>query len=101
LHHDSSHPHVAAAARKQTNRILKFEVLPHSPYSPILAPCDFHASVPLKEALSGRRFGCDEEVQEAVRTWIREQPKTFLSDVIRKLVDRYKKCVELQGTVEK
>ena len=96
MHRDSSHPHAAAATR-QTNRSLKFEVLLHPPYSPILAPCDFHACGPLKEALGGRRFVCDEEMQEAVHTWIREQPETCLSDVIRKLVDRHKKCVELQG----
>jgi hypothetical protein len=50
-----------------------------------------------KEALLGRQFGRDEEVKEAVHTWIREQPKPCFSDRIRKLVDRYKKCVELLG----
>ena len=96
LHYDSSHPHAAAATR-QANRNRKFEVLPHPTYSPVLAPCDFHACGPRKEALHCHRFGCDEEVQKAAHTWIREQPETCLSDVIRKLVDRHKKCVELQG----
>jgi hypothetical protein len=95
LHHDSAQPHVAAATR-QTNRNLKFEVLPHPPYSSHLTLCDFHACGPLNEVLRGRRLGCDEEVQEAVRTRVRELLKTCLSDGIRKTVDRYRKFVELQ-----
>jgi hypothetical protein len=35
-------------------------------------------------------------VNEVVPTLIREQPKTFFSDGMRKLVDRYRKGVELQ-----
>jgi hypothetical protein len=55
LHHDSAHPYFAAAT-KQTNRNLKFEILPHPPYSLDLAPCDFQAFGPLKEALGDRRL---------------------------------------------
>jgi len=43
----------------------------------------------------GRGFGIDEEVKEAVHTWIRQQSKTF-SDGIRKLVDGKQRRVELQ-----
>jgi hypothetical protein len=99
LQHDVAHPHAAAATRQKI-RNLKFEVLPHLPYSPILTSCDFHACGPIKEALRGGRFGCD-EVQEAVPAWIWEQPKTCLSDVIRKLVDRYKKCLNCRETILK
>ena len=45
----------------------------------------------LNEALSGRRFGSNDEVKEAVR----EQPNTYFSNWIKKLVDR--KRVEMQG----
>lgn len=61
-----------------------------------LSPCDFHAFVPLKDALSGRRCGSD-EVIEVVHKWIRKQPKTCFSDGIRKLADGYKPYVELEG----
>jgi len=36
-------------------------------------------------------------VKEVVRTWIREQPKTFFSDGIMELVDCIKNFVELPG----
>jgi hypothetical protein len=39
---------------------------PHPPYSPDLAPSDYHVSGPLKEAMGGKEFRSDEEVQQAV-----------------------------------
>jgi len=64
---------------------LGFELLQH-PHSPDLAPSDYHIFGPLKEALHGRRIISDEEVKEAVHTWLREQPKSF-STGIQKLVE--------------
>lgn len=83
-------------AKVETIQNLKFEVLPHPPYSPDLIPCDFHAFGPLREALHGHWFGSDEKVKEVMCTWIREQPKLFFSDGIRKLVDCLN-FVELPG----
>jgi hypothetical protein len=96
LHHDSAFPHFAAATI-ETIPNLKFEVQPHPSYSLDLAPCDCHAFGPLKKALLGSQFGSAEEVKEEVHTWIREHPKPCFSGGIRKLVDNYKKCVELLG----
>jgi hypothetical protein len=46
--------------------ILGCTVLPHPPYSPDLAPSDFHLFGSLKDAISGKRFGGDDEVIEEV-----------------------------------
>jgi histone-lysine N-methyltransferase SETMAR len=91
LHHDNVCPYVMVAT-VETIHNLKFEVLPHPPYSPDLIPCDFHAFGPLREVLHGYWFGSDEKEKEVVCIWIREQPKTFFSDGIRKLVDCLKLC---------
>jgi len=53
-------------------------VLPHPPYSPDLAPSDFHLFPKLKEHLMGQRFSCDEEVKSAVRKWVLKQNAKFL-----------------------
>jgi len=95
LHHDKARHHTAAAT-VETEQQLGFE-LQHAPYSPDLAPSDDHIFGPLKEALRGRRFASDEEVKEAVHTWLREQPKSFFSAGIQKLVERYNKCIVSQG----
>jgi hypothetical protein len=52
---------------------------------------------PLKDALRGRRFGNDDELKEALHSWLTAQPKTFFSDGIKKLVQRCEKCVEKKG----
>jgi hypothetical protein len=38
----------------------------------------------------------EEEIQ-AVHKWLRDQPKTFFVEGIRKLVDRCTKCIEKEG----
>jgi len=48
---DNAHPHVAARTM-DTIKKLKWYVLPHAPYSPDLAPSDYHLFSPLKEHLS-------------------------------------------------
>jgi len=60
-------------------------------------PRDYHSFGPLKEALRGRRLTSSEEVKEAVHTWLREQPKSFFSAGIQKLVEQYNKCIVSQG----
>jgi hypothetical protein len=37
-----------------------------------------------------------EEIQ-AVHKWLRDQPKTFFVEGIRKLADRWTKCIEKEG----
>ena len=92
LHHDNARPRTAVATVETVQQLLQ-----HPPYSPDLAPSIYHIFGPLKEALHGRRFTSDEEVKEAVHTWLREQPKIFFSAGIQKLVERYNKCIVLQG----
>ena len=84
LLHDNSRSHTAAHTAN-TLRKLKFEVMAHPPYSPDLAPSDYHLFGPLKEVLRGRRFTSDQEVKEVVHSWLAAQLKTF-SEGIRKLV---------------
>jgi transposase len=43
----------------------------HPPYSPDLAPSDYHLIGPLKDHLKGYHYETDEAVQEAVQSWLR------------------------------
>jgi len=49
--------------RKEQRVCNKIAVIPHPPYSPDLAPCDFFLFPKLKLKLKGRRFGTAEEIQ--------------------------------------
>ena len=73
LLHNNAHPHSALAAIEAIRR-LKFELLPHLPY---------------KRGFACRKFAGDDEVKDAVHTWLRSQlkkkKKTFFADGIRRL----------------
>ena len=73
---DNARPHTARSALA-TIQDPSFEGLSHPPYSPDLAPIDFHVFGPLKEAMGSKSFRSDEEVQQAVHEWLRSQPKDF------------------------
>jgi len=48
-------------------------------------------------ALRSWRFAVDDVVKEAVHDWLRSQPQTFFSNGIKKLTDRWAKCMEKKG----
>jgi histone-lysine N-methyltransferase SETMAR len=58
LHHDNARPHTARATQERIQE-LQWE-LEYPPYSPDLAPSDFHLIGPLKNHLGGKRLA-DEE----------------------------------------
>jgi hypothetical protein len=96
LLHDNARPHTAAHTM-DTLRALKFEVLKHPPYSPDLVPSDFHLFGCMKEHLRGQKFADDNELMEAVQSWLKAMPKSFFLEGIHKLVDRWTKCVAKNG----
>jgi histone-lysine N-methyltransferase SETMAR len=65
----------------ETLKQLKWEA-----YSPDLVPSDFHLFRPLKEAVRGRQFSCDDDVKAAVHQWLHAQPNTIFCDGIKQLV---------------
>ena len=79
--------------------IAKFgwNVLPHPPYIPELAPSDFHLFGPLKDALHGARFEDDESMIGAVRLWLLEQETSWYREAMHALVSRWRKAVGVDG----
>ncbi|KOX79111.1 Histone-lysine N-methyltransferase SETMAR, partial [Melipona quadrifasciata] len=60
--HDNARPHVALAVRQ---KLLQFDwdVLPHPPYSPDLAPSDYYLFLSLKNSLRGKSFKSISEIK--------------------------------------
>jgi histone-lysine N-methyltransferase SETMAR len=56
---------------------FKWDTSDHPPYSPDLAPSDFHLFLRLKKRLSGKKFDDDYDVQEEIMTWFTEQTADF------------------------
>ena len=69
LLHDNARPHTAARTKEELEK-LKFDVLPHPPYSPDLAPADFALFPRMKRLLRGRVFENRECLEREVRRTI-------------------------------
>ncbi|GBL88131.1 hypothetical protein AVEN_71302-1 [Araneus ventricosus] len=65
--------------------------------SPDLDPSDFHLFLKLKELLGGKRFGSDEELENAVTTWFSELETEEYNLEIVNLVERYDRCLNVGG----
>jgi histone-lysine N-methyltransferase SETMAR len=76
LQHDTARPHTARATAKKI-KDLRLECIPHTAYSPDLAPSDYHVFGPLKEAVGGKKFSTDDDIKEAVHRWLRSQSEEF------------------------
>ncbi len=94
--HDNARPHTAEMTQAMLET-LKWEVFPHPPHSPDLAPSDFHLFPAMHVAFGGKRFNSDEEVQQAVLSYLRKLAAEFYFAGIEKLVYRYNKCLDLAG----
>lgn len=76
---------------------FRFELWSHPPYSPDLAPCDYHLFPNLKKWLGGKRFYSNNEVIDAANGHFEGLDKSFYKGGIEALEKRWKKCIELKG----
>ena len=76
---------------------VKRDILDYPPYSPDLAPSDFHFFLHIKKHLAGKKFDDDDEAQEEVMTWFKGQAANFYDSGIQKLVSRLNKYLDNAG----
>lgn len=103
LQQDNATPHTARITKTKI-RELGWEPMPHPPYSPDLAPSDFHLFRSLSNALRGTKFTTNEEVQIFTDNFL--QRKTLESEEgrlpffrrgIMKLPGRWRACIDALG----
>jgi len=73
--HDNAAAHQALATQKKL-AYLGFQRLDQPPYSPDVAPSDYHLFPGLKKQLKGRKFSSD-AVTDAAETWLDGQLSDF------------------------
>ena len=76
---------------------LNFELLPHPPYSPDLAPSDYWLFADLKKMLAGKKFRTNEEVIAETEAYFEAKDKSFYKSDIEMLERRWNDCVALDG----
>ena len=96
LHHDNAPAHRAVAT---SEFLAKHNIpsLPHPPYSPDLAPCDFFLFPQLKKTMKGRRFDDIEGVQANATRQMRDITKSGYQRCFRLWQERWNKCIQAQG----
>ena len=76
---------------------MSMKTVPHRPYSPDLAPCDFWLFPKLKEKLWGCRYETIEEMKEAVTKVINTLTQEDFHEAFQNLLERYNKCIAAGG----
>ena len=75
---------------------MGIKTVPHPPYSPDLAPCDFWLFPKLKKKLRGFRYETIEEMREAVTKVIDTLTQEDFHGAFQKLLEQYK-CIAAGG----
>ena len=96
LLHDNARPHVAKETKEKLNQ-LNIEVLPHAPYSPDLAPSDYHLFRALSNFLREKSFDDLEDLDFAIRNFFLSKYPEFYAKGIIELPERWSKVVDTDG----
>ena len=97
FHHDNARPHTA---RITLNKLSEFgwELLPQPPYSPDIAPSDYHLFRSMAHYLNGKKFTNNGQVDEFLRRYFfEEKSQEFYRRGIEVLPERWEKVIENQG----
>ncbi|GBP39659.1 Mariner Mos1 transposase [Eumeta japonica] len=99
LLHDNAQPHVAKPVKTYLET-LQWEVLPHPPYSPDIAPSDFYLFCSMAHGLADQRFHSYEEAKKWIYSWIASKEMSFFRHGILILTERWEKVVASDGQFE-
>lgn len=88
--HDNARPH-ASMVTQQKLASLGWEILPHPPYSPDIAPSDFYLFQSLQN------FQNEDDVLNALTEYFHSKPATFFEEGINRLPARWRTVVENNG----
>ena len=96
LLHDNARPHKCKLVREAIEQLNWTEV-PHTPYSPGLAPSDYHLFARVKDALRGKKLKDSDAVRQAVGDFFKSQTTEFWRRGIEKLPQRWESVVKSHG----
>ena len=85
FHHDNARPHVAIPLKNYLEN-SEWEVVPQPPYSPDLAPSDYHLFRSMQKALTGIRFTSEQGIKNWLDSFLAAKPAQFFWDGIHKLL---------------
>ena len=96
FHDDNARPHRSQPVKNYVKNV-GWESLPHPPYSPDLAPSDYHLFRSMQNALAGIRFTSVDGITNWVDSFLAANMAQFFWDGIHKLPERWEKVVASDG----
>jgi transposase len=97
LHHDNAPCHATLSVSEFLAK-HSIPVVPHPPYSPDLAPCDFFIFPRLKSTLKGKRFQDVSEIQLNATRQLQAIPRQAYQTCVEKWKDRWIRCIQSGGS---
>jgi transposase len=79
LLHDNARPHAMARANALI-KIFNSEIFDHTPYSPDLAPSDYHLFTKMKVWLATQHFHTNEKPMDGVNNWLHNLAAPFFDE---------------------
>jgi transposase len=74
-----------------------WEILEHPPYSPDLAPSDYHLFRSMEHWLRGKKFGTDIELHNSVIHFFNSKGSEFYQRGIDLLPEKWQEVIEIDG----
>ena len=96
LHHDNARPHAALGTRQKIAEV-GWEILSHPPYSPDIAPSDYHLFLFLQNFSTGKKFKNEEDVERVLVQFFASKDETFFKNGIYKLLSCWQQIINNNG----
>lgn len=97
LLHDNAPIHTSQRSMAQISS-SGFHLVAHPPYSPDIAPSDFHLFKQLKNDLRGEKFDNSRHLRERVTALLSSYPPNFYEEGFQQLITRWQKCKDALGS---
>ena len=97
FHQDNARPHTASLTRNKINNDLKWELIPHPPYSPDLAPSDFHLFRSMEHYLRNKKYANRSDLDSGLMNFFNSKDPNFYRRGIYNLVNRWQRIIDGNG----
>ena len=94
--HDNARPHVAKSTREKLLK-LGWITIPHPPYSPDLAPTDYHLYRSLSDYLREKKFDDENDLKMDLVKFFGQKSRGFYEHGILSLPERWRQVIDNNG----